>query len=110
MFDFLNVTNGWDFKTAVVVALVVFCFYCLLLIIPGVGVVVKHITHTISKYIIHPLVHATIVVVGTWVMQFFWFIFKYFIFSFKVYFYNLIRTHGKIYPKLAKKKIGVIDE
>lgn len=110
MLDFLNITVGWDFKTIIVVAVLAFLFYLLLLIIPGVGIVVKHITHTISKYVLHPLFHATVVVVGTWIMQFFWFLFKYLIFALKVYFYNISKTHGKIYPKLAKKKIGVIDE
>ncbi|MBP9743302.1 MAG: hypothetical protein KBD37_08090 [Burkholderiales bacterium] len=110
MFDYFNIDPNWDIKTWVVVGVIVFLVYLLLLVIPGVGVVVKHITHTITKYVIHPLFHATVVVVGTWILQFFWFLFKHFLFAVKGYCYHLTRTHEKIYPKLAKKKIGVIDE
>lgn len=110
MDNLLSLISAWDFKSIIVVGAIVIFVYLLLLVIPGVGIVVKHITHTITKYVLHPLFHATVVVVGTWTLQFFWYLIKYFMFCVKGYFYHLTRTHAKIYPKLAKKKIGVIDE
>lgn len=110
MFDYFTLNSNWDIKTLIVGVVIIILIYLLLLVIPGVGVVVKHITHTMTKYVLHPLFHATVVVVGTWILQFFWFLFKHFLFAVKGYCYHLTRTHEKIYPKLAKKKIGVIDE
>lgn len=103
---------GFDinYNTAIITAIIVILVYLIALIIPGVGSVVKHITHTITKYIIHPFSKYVIEAIALLILKMIWWLFKYVIDAFRIYLYNLTRTHEKIYPKLEQKKIGIIDE
>ena len=97
-------------NTAIITVIIIILVYLIALIIPGVGSVVKHITHTITKYVIHPFFKYVIEAIALLLLKMIWWLFKYVIYAFRIYLYNLTRTHEKIYPKLEQKKIGVIDE
>lgn len=107
MFDYFNIDPS---NEIVVTSVIVICLFLLGFLIPGWNIIQKYIVGFIWSHIIHKLFHAAVVVTGTWIGQMFFWMFKYLLFAVKGYCYHLTRTHEKIYPKLAKKKIGVIDE
>lgn len=108
--DLHHFIPNWDFEYILVISVCILGIYLILLIIPGVGTVVKHITHTLTKYIIFPVINFFVKEVCLMIFRFIWAFVKYVLKALKVYWYNLTQTHEKIYPKLAKKKIGVIDD
>lgn len=110
MFDLLPFHLDVTFRQVIIIVLAIIGIYLLLLVIPGVGSVVKHITHTISKYIIHPLVKYVFEAAIVWFFKMLWWGYKYLMFAFVVYFHNLTKTHERIYPALNKKQIGVIND
>lgn len=110
MFDLLPLHFDVSFKEVIILALALLVVYLILLIIPGVGSVVKHITHTAMKYIIHPLFKYVFEALGLLFLKFIWWFIKYVFFALRVYGHNLTRSHARIYPKLNKKQVGVINE
>lgn len=110
MFDIMPFHLDISFREMIILTLGVIIVYLILLIIPGVGSVVKHITHTFTKYIIHPIIKYVFEALGLLLLKFIWWFFKYVLFALKVYTYNLTHSHATIYPKLNSKKVGVINE
>lgn len=54
MFSFLLFLEG-SWETILISTIAAIVIYLILLMIPGIGDIVKHITHTITKYILHHL-------------------------------------------------------
>lgn len=108
MFDIMPFHIDVTFREMIILTLALIIVYLILLIIPGVGSVVKHITHTITKYIVHPLFKYVFEALGLLLLKFIWWFFKYVLFALKVYVHNITRSHETIYPKLNTKKVGVI--
>lgn len=110
MFDLLPFHFNMSYREVIIIVMSILVIYLILLIIPGVGSVVRHISHTITKYVIHPLVKYVFEALAVWFLKMLWWACKYLLFALKVYFFNLTRSHEKIYPALNKKQIGVINE
>ncbi|MBX9865485.1 MAG: hypothetical protein K2Y14_01115 [Burkholderiales bacterium] len=110
MFDVLPFHFDVSYREVIILAIIILALYLILLIIPGVGSVIRHITHTFVKYIIHPLIKYVFEAMAIWFLKMCWWFIKYLLFAFRVYFYNLSRSHISIYPALNKKQIGVITD
>lgn len=110
MFDLLPFHFNMTYREIIIIVISILVIYLILLIIPGVGSVVRHISHTITKYVIHPLVKYVFEALAVWFLKVIWWSVKYVLFAFRVYFFNLTHSYEKIYPALNKKQIGVINE
>ena len=110
MFNVFPFQFNVSYREFIILAIIIGAIYLILLIIPGVGSVVKHVTHTIVKYLIHPIIKYVFEALIIWLLKMLWWLLKYLLFTVRVYFYNLTRSHNSIYPALEQKKIGVINE
>lgn len=109
MFDIFP-SLDFNLRQVVIIIIALVGIYLIALVIPGIGVVVKHISHTITKYIIHPIVKYVFEAAIIWLFKTIWWAIKHLFFAFRVYFYHLTTSRKKVYPELSQKKIGVIDE
>lgn len=100
----------FNYHQAIIYVLIFLGLYLLSLIIPGVGALVKHISHTITKYIIHPLFKYVFEAVVILLLKLFWWYIKYMLFAIRVYLFHLTTSHKQIYPELKGKELGAIDE
>lgn len=110
MHDLIPGLPDFNYRQVIIYVLIFFSLYLISLIIPGVGALVKHISHTITKYIIHPLFKYVFEAVTILVLKLFWWYFKYMLFAIKVYLFHIMTPHNKIYPELKGKELGAIDE
>lgn len=110
MFDLLPFHFDYSFRQIIILITVIIVIYLISLLIPGVGNVVKHISHTITKYVIHPIVKYVFEAAIVWLVKILWWAFKYLMFSLRVYFYNLTTPRSKIFPELKQKQIGVVSD
>lgn len=110
MFDLFQFHFDYSFRQIIILITVIIVIYLISLLIPGVGNVVKHISHTITKYVIHPIVKYVFEAAIVWLVKIMWWAFKYLMFSLKVYLYNLTTPRAKIFPELKQKQIGVVSD
>lgn len=100
----------YNYRQFIIYALIFIALYLISLIIPGVGAIIKHVSHTITKYVIHPIIKYVFEALGLLILKLFWWYIKYMLFALKVYFFHIVTPHEKIFPELKGKELGVIDE
>lgn len=110
MFDLFQLNFDFSTRQVIILILSIALVYLVSLMIPGIGPLVKHVSHTITKYIIHPISKYVFEAAIVWVIKTIWWLIKHVFFALKVYFYHLTTPRMRIFPELNKKQIGVINE
>lgn len=107
---FPSFLTDFNYRQVIIYVFIFLALYLVSLIIPGVGVIIKHVSHTITKYLIHPIFKYVFEALTLLLLKLFWWYLKYMLFALRVYLFHIITPHDKIYPELKGKELGVIDE